>query len=139
MVLTTFLLINFNAQIIAKNSHSLAKKNQAVQFALKRISPNTDFSVDSLGRCLGWSGYRTLFIQHGRIPAKSYLDELFGSWLYPIELTNETTQRQIFFVDHEPHPFDAKTQEKYDRVKNSAITSHRFGAIEVFVANQLPP
>lgn len=139
LALPAILLINFHAQIIAKNSHSLAKKDQAVEFALNQIPAEAKFSVDSIGRCLAWSGYRTLFIQHGRIPAKSYLDELFGSWLYPAELTNETPQWQIYFVDHEPYPFDDKTQEKYQIVKNASNASRRFGAIEVFVTNRLPP
>ncbi len=138
LVLPAILLTNFYTQIIAENSHGLAKKNQAVQFALKQIPPDANFSIDSLGRCLAWSGYRTLFIQHGRVPAKSYLDELFGSWLYPTELTNKIAEWQIYFVDHEPYPFDDKTQEKYQQLKASANFSGRFGAIEVFVANQLP-
>lgn len=139
IILVTFILINFHAQITAKNSHSLTKKDQAVRFALKQIPPEANFSIDSLGRCFAWSGYRTLFIQHGRIPAKSYLDELFGSWLYPAELTNETPQWQIYFVDHEPYPFDDKTQEKYQQLKTSANFSGQFGEIEVFVTNLLPP
>jgi len=133
LTLSAILLINFHTQIIAENSHGLAKKNQAVKFALSQIPAEAKFSIDSIGRCLAWSGYRTLFIQHGRIPAKSYLDELFGNWLYPAEMVNEIVERQIYFVDHEPYPFDTKTQEKYDRVKNSSIASRRFGAIEVFV------
>lgn len=139
LILSSTLLINSYAQIIAENSHGLAKRNQAVEFALSQIPAEDKFSIDSIGRCLAWSGYRTLFVQHGRIPTKSYLDELFGNWLYPAELTNKTARWQIYFVDHEPYPFDAKTQDKYQMVKKASTASRRFGAIEVFITNRLPP
>lgn len=116
--------INFRAQLIAKNSHSLGFRQQAVNFAISSLPQNANFSIESIGKCFAWSGYRTLFIQKNRQPVNSYLDELFGSWLYPAEIKNIQPTWQAIFVDHE------------DNLKIHLPDTNlraRFGDIEVFI------
>lgn len=129
-LITAIVSMNAHANLVATNPHGLFNRRQAMEYALSIIPKNEPFSIDSLGRCFAWSGYRTLSILEHRMPSKSYLDDLFGSWLYPMELYDETPRWAAIFVDHERYALDTKTVLRYRTATEHATTRARFGAIE---------
>lgn len=128
------LWINLKLVFILPNSNSLGKKNQAINFAISKTHGSREVNIISLGQCLAWSGYRYLYIQNGILPASSYLDQQFGSWLFPQELNFETPiQWQIVFIDHEIQPLSPDSQLIYQEALLKASKKARFGNVEVLI------
>lgn len=133
IAISGIVIINAWTIISSENSHGLGYRAKAVDFTLSVLPTDASFSVASIGRCFAWSGYRTLFVSRGRIPTKSYLDELFGGWLYPKELSDRQPLWRVTFVDHERYPLDAETVLRYRAATERATQRARFGAIEVLL------
>lgn len=134
LFIVAILIINLIPSLMIKNSLSLGYKSDAVNFVLENIEPNNRLRIDSLGRCFAWSGYRLLFVQKGIIPASSYLDSLFGDWLYPSEINTQTADKVVTFFDHEQLPWNEFTITSYQQLKRDSLINRRFGGIEVFVS-----
>ena len=128
------IVINVLMTLTTDNQLSLGYKLAAVKFAQSKITSVDRVEIRSIGNCFGWSGYRYLFTWIGHTPVKSYLDNLFGDWLYPAELTATPPTQIITFIDHEPRPFPRETQQLYEAAKTDSVSGARFGAIEVFIS-----
>lgn len=133
LLIAAIISMNVHANLVATNPHGLSYRRQAMEYALSIIPNNESFSIESLGRCFAWSGYRTLSILENRMPSKSYLDDLFGNWLYPLELYGETPRWAVIFVDHERYPLDTETILRYRTATERATQRARFGVIEVLL------
>jgi len=76
------------------NSFGLDVKRQLIGWSAKQIGDD-QYSLDSVGSCYKFEGYRYLFTAFFKPPITSYVDPYF-SWLYPdIKNTNFSSQRNV--------------------------------------------
>ncbi len=132
IILAIFVLVNLYKLSLAKNSHGLTYKRQAIEFVMQNVREN-DFSLESHSTCWRFSGYRYLFAVFGKEPVKSYVDPNFG-YLYgttPIARNHPDTVVAII-----THDFTQETDEFYRRyvlLKSHEVKSGLFGNIEVVI------
>ena len=132
LILAIFVSISLYKLSLAKNSHGLAYKRQAIEFVMQNVGEN-DFSLESLSTCWKYSGYRYLFTVFGREPVKSYVDPNFGYLYGTTPIAEDHPETVVAIVTHD---FTAETEEFYRRyalLKSHELTNGIFGNIEVII------
>jgi len=117
------LLVIYNTWSVMdmKNSFGLKKKEQLIAWTAKQIG-ESNYSLNSLGTCHKFEGYRYLFEAFYKAPETSYMDSYF-SWLYPSQTPLRPGERKVILWE-EFGNVDEKAQKR-------TLTS--FGEIEVLV------
>ena len=88
-----------------------------------------DFSLDSIGSCFSYNGYRYLFLLRGKEPAKSYVDANF-TYLYDQPPAQAHPKNLFVMVNHEFQD-NSEFYKKYAEYKMQQLDSTNFGSIEV--------
>lgn len=78
------LVLGINTVLNSSDKFSLAPKKKLISKVMEIVG-NNNFSIDKMGTCHIYDGWRYLFKAYGRTPAKSFTDQNFG-WLYPKEM-----------------------------------------------------
>ncbi len=128
----TFAIANFLALANAHHTYGFADKARAVAWVIDKTK-KSDISLDVLGSCFRYNGYRYLFLLYGKEPKKSYVDQNFF-WLYdhlPAEKHPEITV-VIVNPDWQETP---EFYSHYQRYKTGAYDSQYFGRIEVLLVD----
>jgi len=75
-----FLTFNLITLFSADNSYSIPEKKETIQFVKNNLQ-GANYSLEALGDCPRFAGWRYLFEYYYARPATSYMDSYFG-WLY---------------------------------------------------------
>ena len=144
IALLVFIIVALNIESVVHGTNDFGFKNKskAIRWATEQTK-NKPFSLNSLGACFAWSGYRYLFWFYGSQPTKSYMDYLYGGWLYPQDwIAKEHPDTVVVFVDRDFFPPGDSINEKYElskklymEYKKHLITSRLFGRTEVLVVD----
>lgn len=125
-----FLVINLRQLADSSHRFGYADKKKAVNWAIATIS-DEPFSLDVIGDCFRYNGYRYLFFLYGKEPAKSYVDANF-SYLYDRPPASEHPQKLVVIANPDKIETVSYWQE-YNKYKNKLIASAKFGNIEVLI------
>lgn len=94
-ILFIFLLHNLISLFTSYSSYSYPDKIDALNFAKKFIGKNS-YSLEALGECPRFGGYRYLSEYVVGTPNSSYMDGYF-SWLYPQSIKKEIPKYTVLF------------------------------------------
>lgn len=75
--LCIYLVLNLITLFTAKNSYSLNNQKSVLQFA-KKYTIDQKYSLEALGDCPRFAGWRYLFEYYNGEPVSSYMDSYFG-------------------------------------------------------------
>lgn len=123
---------NIRIFLSAQMSFSFKDKVEAINFS-KNYLDNYNFSLEALGDCGRFGGYRYLFEYFGKIPGSSYMDPYF-SWLYG-EKKQAKFPRSIFFslIDNREEENLYKWQSQKAALEKRVIQKRQFGKIDVLI------
>lgn len=86
-ILILFLILNSATLLTAKSSYSFADKLETLSFSKKYLT-SENYSLEALGECPRFGGYRYLYEHFVSRPLSSYMDSYF-SWIYQDKKTFE--------------------------------------------------
>ncbi len=132
MLLIIFTASNVMQLFNVQHRFGYANKIQAVQWAIAQTEI-TDFSLDVIGSCFAYNGYRYLFYLYGKEPVKSYVDVNF-TYLYDQPPAEKHPPYLIVITNPDFTETSVYTAE-YEKYKQAALKSAQFGAIEVLLIN----
>lgn len=116
----------------ASHRYGYQDKMAAVEYALQQTK-GEDFSLDVLGDCFRYNGYRYLFYVAGKEPSKSYVDTNF-THLYDRTPSFNHPKKLVIFTN----PSISESEDfynEYNKYLNKLITSSTFGYIEVLIVD----
>lgn len=131
-VICLFIILNISLLIKSKHSFGYADKIRAVNWSIAVLG-NNDFSLDIIGDCFKYNGYRYLFYFRGHEPVKSYVDANF-TYLYDQPPAEKHPKYLVVLAN----PDFTKTKnysDEYYRYKKKQITGMMFGQIEVLIVD----
>lgn len=82
-----FTLLNLVTLFTATASYSYTDKLQALKFSKPYLSGES-YSLEALGECSRFGGYRYMYEHFAAIPVSSYMDSYFA-WLYPYSIKKQ--------------------------------------------------
>lgn len=130
-----FIFINLRSFINTTNDFGYKQKAQAINYAIEKIGDKS-FYLDSLGSCHSYEGSRYLFWLFGKEPAASYMDPVYGDWLYPHpNLDRKDIPLKVVLVS----PLKNETPQFYERYLpylQKATYKQAFGSIEVLIVDE---
>lgn len=127
-----FIFVNMKQTLAATHSFGYADKTNAVKWAIAATG-NDPFSLDVIGDCFRYNGYRYLFYFNGKEPVKSYVDANF-THLYD-RLPAKTHPRQLVVITNPDFPETPKFYQEYISFTQKLIQRKQFGAIEVMLVD----
>ncbi len=137
LFISSFLISNFLTFITSQYNFSYKDKMNAINFIKQNIN-NQPYTLEALGECPRFGGYRYLF-EHilGYPPRSSYMDSYFG-WLYQTnkEYSNQSLIVLLSLIDPRDKPENISKWEK-EKISfitdNKILTEGRFGRIQVLI------
>lgn len=132
LVILILVVNNILIFLNAKMSYSFQDKLEAINYS-KNYVDNNNFSLEALGDCGRFGGYRYLFEYFGKIPGSSYMDPYF-SWIYG-DKKQDKFPRSIFFslIDSREIENLPKWLTQKAVLEKGVIQGRRFGKIDVLV------
>ncbi len=125
---------NIKTFIAARSNFAHKDKISSINYAKKYVDEN-NFSLEVLGECSKFGGYRYLMEFFGKRPGSSYMDPYF-SWLYGEPIKEKYPRTIVFSVIDER---ERKSYQKWKKIEkdyiNRMTTNAQFGNIRVIVAN----
>ena len=132
--LFAFIVINLHSFFNTSSDFGFQQKSQAIKFAISQVG-SRPFYLDSIGDCHSYEGSRFLFWLYGQEPAASYMDPVYGNWLYPQpSLTQDDLSTQVVLVSRADQA-SSEFLAKYQAYLNLDPISRQFGAIQVLIIN----
>lgn len=86
ILVVVILVAGFNTVVNSSDKYSLAPKKKLIARVISVVGSNS-FSVDQMGTCHIFEGWRYLFKVYGKTPSRSFTDQNFA-WLYPEEVND---------------------------------------------------
>ncbi len=96
------LVIGINTILSSSDKFSLGAKKGLISKVMEVVG-DSNFSIDGMGICHNFEGWRYLFKIYGRIPTISYTDHNF-SWLYPEEIKHDTVTYDVILSESRVPP-----------------------------------
>lgn len=133
-----FVVLSFfavaNIQLLATSHHRFGYQDKvaAVNWAIQAVAPN-EFSLDVIGDCFRYNGYRYLFYVAGKEPVKSYVDANF-THLYD-NPPAETYPPYLVVLTNPDWEENEQYATEYNHYKEKLIQRQKFGEIEVFIVD----
>lgn len=131
-----FVILNLVSLFSANSSYSYHDKLEAINFVKQNIG-NKSYTLEALGECPRFEGYRYLFEYYFKTPDKSYMDSYFG-WLYPESIKYVVPQRIVLLSLIDPR-YKNELVEKWEETKldflagYNIIAEKSFNNIKVFI------
>ena len=132
----------FSAKTImsSSNSYNLQDKIKVVDFITHSVG-DQPFSLDSIGQNFALGGYRYLFYLRGKEPVRSYMDYIYGDWLYPRSnlslrhpaISAVIVNREICLTDSCLD--DQNNDAEYNKYLAHTLAKKNIGFIEVLIVD----
>lgn len=98
VLITLTLLAGFNTVLNSSDNFSLGPKRELIEKIIEKVGDNS-FSLEKMGECHIYEGWRYLFKVYGKTPVKAYTDQNFG-WLYPEEVNNKQAVYNVILSEY---------------------------------------
>ncbi|MEK7166094.1 MAG: hypothetical protein AAB874_04795, partial [Patescibacteria group bacterium] len=131
-VIIIFVALNTSLLIGAKHRYGYQDKINAVNWAIVETAKK-DFSLDVIGDCFKYNGYRYLFWLEGKEPVKSYVDVNF-THLYDSAPTQTHPSLLVVITNPDETESDEYNKE-YIAYRSKTIKRTTFGRIEVLIVD----
>ena len=131
-VLAIFFGSNFYLLATAHHRFGYSDKRAAVSWVINQTGMEP-YSLDVLGSCFRYNGYRYITYQEGKEPVKSYVDANF-TYLYD-NLPSNTHPRLLAVITNPDFVETKEYQETYAALHSQLIKKAQFGDIEVLLIN----
>lgn len=92
------LMIGFNTVVNSSDKNSLGSKRKLISKVMSIVG-NSSFSIDKMGVCHIYEGWRYLFKSYGKKPSVSFTDQNF-SWLYPNEVYEGPVTYNVILAEY---------------------------------------
>lgn len=128
ILLTLFIFINLLFISTTVTTVGYKDKISAVKYSINLLD-SKNFSLEMIGNGCNGYGYRYLFTHLGKEPTTSYVDNIYGRWLYNLN-NREPSENKIVLVPL----MDLNSndlQEKYRQLKKDSFINKKFGNLEV--------
>lgn len=133
-IITLFIILNISTLLFSNSSYSYKDKVEAINFVRQNLF-NKNYSLEALGECPRFEGYRYLFEYFIKTPDKSYMDSYFG-WLYKTNGKSNSKVVLLSLIDPRDIPENISKWEK-EKInfisENRIITESRYGRIHVLI------
>lgn len=133
-LLFIFSVVNTYQLATVEHEYGYADKTKAIQWAIATTGQE-DFSLDVLGECFRFNGYRYLFLLNGKEPTKSYVDANL-SYLYD-QAPAVIWPRYLALIGNPNFPITESYQNQYNFYNSGLISKAKFGNIDVMVIDNL--
>ncbi len=135
-IIFPFLILYMIANIVlftkAEHRFGYKDKMESIKWVISMMN-DQEFSLDVIGDCFRYNGYRYLFYLAGKEPVKSYVDANF-THLYDKLPADYHPQYLVVFTNPDWVESPQFYQE-YLRYKQNLISSAQFGSIEVLIVD----
>lgn len=134
--LLVFGMLNFISLLTAYSSYSYRDKIEALTYAKEYIGSNS-YSLEALGECPRFGGYRYLADYIIGPPNSSYMDSYF-SWLYPDSIRSEIPRYTVLLSLIDPRSekgiVSAWQEKKYEYLaKYNIVSQKQFRTIRLLI------
>ncbi len=133
-IIFTFIILNSVSLFSANSSYSYEDKLEAINFVRQNMGSNS-YTLEALGECPRFEGYRYLFEYFIKTPDKSYMDSYFG-WLYKTDEKSNSKVVLLSLIDPRDKPENISKWEK-EKIslisENRIINESRYGRIHVLI------
>lgn len=102
ILILLIIVVGINTVLNSSDKFSLGPKRKLISKVMEVVKDNT-FSIDGMGICHNYEGWRYLFKVYGRAPSISYTDHNLG-WLYPKEIKNDTVIYNVILSESRVPP-----------------------------------
>ena len=138
-VIILFVVLNLMTLFSAYSSYSYPDKLEAMRFVNNYVMEK-DYTLEALGNCPRFGGYRYLFEYFVGVPKHSYMDTYF-EWLYPDVSAKKNPNRTVLLslIDFRDKAEDIKRweEEKFNFLaENRIVAKEKFGRIQVFILDK---
>lgn len=120
ILLVSILIMGFNTIIKTSDKFGLGPKKRLTEKAMKKVG-TSNFSIEDLGVCHTYEGWRYLFKAYGKTPTKSFTDKHLA-WMYPEEIRNDLITYQIFLSQSTAVP--DKEVIWYDKIDEGGFSAY---------------
>lgn len=114
------LIFGVNTVLQSSDKFSLGSKKKLISKIMEKVG-DSNFSINGMGACHNYEGWRYLFKTYGRTPNKSYTDQNFG-WLYPEEVYEGKVSYEVILAESRI-PSD-KDINGYDRIDEGGYSAY---------------
>lgn len=125
-----FIQIQMYQLLTAHHRYGYADKISAVKQAID-FSGKDVFSLDVIGSCFSYNGYRYLFYIAGKEPVKSYVDQNF-SYLFDVQPAQFHPQKHIVITNPDWEETSDYMRE-YAALQKKVLKKNKIGEIEIFL------
>lgn len=109
-----------NTVTTSSDKFSLGSKKKLISRVME-IAGDKSFSIDQMGKCHTYEGWRYLFKTYGRTPARSFTDQNFA-WLYPEEVNDDPVSYNVILSEYGA-PQD-KDLSGYNRIDEGGFSAY---------------
>lgn len=131
-LVSIIVILNLHSLYAAEHQFGFINKEKAIKWAIATAG-NRDFSLDVLGSCFRYNGYRYLFYLFGKEPVKSYVDTNF-THLYDAPPAIDHPHLLIVITNPDIQETPDYIRE-YQAYLEQTIARAYFGKIEVLVVD----
>lgn len=114
------LIAGFNTVINSSDEYSLGSKKALIRKVVGVIKKES-FSIEKMGTCYMYDGWRYLFKAYGKTPSKSFTDQNF-SWLYPAEVSSTPVSYNVILSEYGILP--DRDLGGYDKIDEGGFTAY---------------
>jgi len=135
-IISIFVILNLFTLFTANFSYSYNEKIAAILFAKNYVSGG-NYSLEAVGECSRYGGYRYLFEHFLGIPASSYMDSYF-EWLYKDQKIQSKPEKIVLLsiIDlRDKQSTIARWEEAKIKFlsENNVLKEGRFGKIQILI------
>lgn len=98
ILIILILAVGVNTILNSSDRFSIGQKKKLIGRVMDVVGKNS-FSIDQMGICHTYEGWRYLFKAYGRTPAQSFTDRNFA-WLYPKEVNNNPVSFNVILSEY---------------------------------------
>lgn len=113
-------VIGINTVLTSSDKFSLGSKRKLIGDVMKVVG-DSNFSIDGMGICHNYEGWRYLFKLYGRVPTASYTDHNLG-WLYPEEIKNDVVIYAVILSESRVPP--DKDVSGYNKIDEGGYSAY---------------
>lgn len=135
-ILFLFLILNLYSLYTASYSYSFKDKRDTINFVKNNLHTSS-YTLEALGECPRFGGYRYLFEYYIGVPSTSYMDSYFA-WLYPEKIKGKKAEKIVLLSMIDDRLQDS-TLKKWQEEKLQFLMDHRieaenrFGKIHIYI------
>jgi 4-amino-4-deoxy-L-arabinose transferase-like glycosyltransferase len=123
IVLTMTFIMNITTLFTSKYSFDYENKMKVIQYVKQNIGIQAHYSLEAIGDCPRFGGYRYLFEQFFTIPTTSYMDSYFD-WLYSDKLVKSKPDYVVLLSMIDPREENKTNIMKFQEEKMNFLANY---------------